>query len=256
MSALTADRNTPRQEGEILEWPVKGSTKIYAGALVAVDASGYVKGGVTALALIGLGRAEAQVDNSAGADGALTIRVRPGTFRYDNSLSTDAITSANVGALCYIVDDHTVALTDGGGTRSRAGTVVFVDTIGVWVEFDADDVQSHVVGKVFVPLKVATIAGSNTYYAVTPVAGRVTKIWSIIEGVLTTGDATLTAKINGTGITTGVLTITQSGSAAGDVDSAVPTALNVVAAGDKLSLTVGGSNATATEADCIFEITT
>ena len=80
------------------------------------------------------------------------------------------------------------------------------------------------------------------------------KIWSVTEGVLTTGDATITAKINGVAITTGVITVTQAGSAAGDKDSCVPTALNVVAVGDELSLTVGGTNATATVANAVFEI--
>ena len=34
---------------------------------------------------------------------------------------------------CYVVDDETVAKTNGTNTRSRAGVVVDVDAQGVWV---------------------------------------------------------------------------------------------------------------------------
>ena len=39
-----------------------------------------------------------------------------------------------VGATVFLVDDNTVALTNGGGTRSVAGVVWQVDSDGVWVE--------------------------------------------------------------------------------------------------------------------------
>lgn len=99
----------------------------------------------------------------------------------------------------------------------------------------------------FYTLNIPSVAlnGTATFYTVAPLAGTITKIYSVIDGALTTGDATLTAKINTTAITTGVITITQSASAAGDVDVATPTALNTVVAGDYIAVTVGGSNAAA-----------
>jgi hypothetical protein len=42
---------------------------------------------------------------------------------------------ADVGKQCYLVDDQTVAKTDGTNTRSPAGFVRDVDADGVWVEF-------------------------------------------------------------------------------------------------------------------------
>ena len=53
-----------------------------------------------------------------------------------NSASTDQITLADLGAAVFIVDDQTVAKTNGGGTRSQAGYVVDVDATGVWIRFD------------------------------------------------------------------------------------------------------------------------
>ena len=111
------------------------------------------------------------------------------------------------------------------------------------------------VNKTYLPLRVATLVGTGVYRILSPYAGRITKIDSIIEGVLTTADATLTAKIGGVAVTSGVITITQVSSAAGDKDTCTPSAANTVAVGDEISLTVGGGNNTATVANCWIEIT-
>lgn len=82
---------------------------------------------------------------------------------------------------------------------------------------------------------------------VAPVAGTITLVQTVLNAALATGDATFTTAIGGTGVTNGVVTATQSGSAAGDVDSATPTALNTVAVGDLITVAGGGaSTATAT----------
>jgi hypothetical protein len=128
------DRNTPARTVKNLRLPVKGGELIYAGALVMMDTSAYALAGATATAKRGVGIAKQRVDNSNGGDGDLTVEIERGCFRFDNSTSTDAITQADIGSTCYIVDDHTVAKTDGGGTRSSAGQIRDVDDQGVWVE--------------------------------------------------------------------------------------------------------------------------
>lgn len=135
MSALTADRNTPRRDGQELSLGLAASTKIYGGSIVCRNASGYAVPGSTATTLKALGVAEEQVDNAAGAAGAKSVRIRKGTFRFANSTSTDAITIADIGNDCYVVDDQTVAKTNGSSTRSVAGKVADVDSNGVWVTF-------------------------------------------------------------------------------------------------------------------------
>ncbi len=256
MSALTADRNTPYLRGDTARYDVAAATKIYAGSIACRNAAGYAVPGSTAVGLVALGMATERVDNSTGSAGDLSVGVREGSFRWANSSAGDAITAAHIGLPAWIVDDQTVALTSGAGTRSLAGVIVGVDSAGVQVAMGADVVAPFIAaGKVYVQARVATLVGTNVYYAVSPVAGRVTAIRSVAEGALTTGNATLTGKINGTAITNGVITITQAGSAAGDVDLATPTAANVVAAGDALSVTVGGTNATASAAVVLFEIT-
>lgn len=136
MTALSADRNTPRREGDVLSGPVAASTLIYAGALVMREADGYLTEGATATGSVAVGRAEERVDNASGSDGDLAVRYRLGVFRFANSASTDEITISEIGELCWIVDDQTVAKTDGTASRSPAGIVVDVDALGVWVLLD------------------------------------------------------------------------------------------------------------------------
>lgn len=133
MTALTADRNTARRDGAEYAYPVAASVKLYAGSLACLDANGFVTPGATSTTLKAVGRADNQVDNSAGADGDQSITVTPGIFLYANSSGGDEIARADVGSPCYIVDDQTVAKTDGGSTRSQAGVVVDLDDLGVWV---------------------------------------------------------------------------------------------------------------------------
>lgn len=134
--ALSADRNTPMRDGSILNLPVAAAKKIFAGALVARDASGNATPGAVATTLRGVGRAEAHADNTGGTAGAISVDIRKGIFRFDNSASGDLITNADIGADCFIVDDHTVAKTNGTSTRSVAGRVFDVDANGVWVKFE------------------------------------------------------------------------------------------------------------------------
>jgi hypothetical protein len=131
---LANDRNTQMKDTEIISVPVAAAKKLFAGALVAANATGYATPGAAATTLTYLGRAEESVDNSAGANGDKAVLVRrKKAFKWVNS-GADAVTQAELGKTCYIVDDQTVAKTDGVGTRSAAGKVVGLDSDGVWVE--------------------------------------------------------------------------------------------------------------------------
>lgn len=134
MTALAAPRATPEMLGGILSVPVKASTVCYQGGL-AVASGGYAAPGSTATGLIALGIFEATANNASGSNGDINVNIKPGTYKFANSASTDAITQAECGASCYIVDDATVAKTSATNTRSVAGKVVAVDADGgVWVK--------------------------------------------------------------------------------------------------------------------------
>ena len=133
--ALSADRNTVRRSGDTIQMGVAANKKIYAGSLVARDAAGYATPGATATTLIGVGRANETIDNTGGANGAVSVEVEKGVFRFGNSAG-DPITIADIGATCYIEDDETVSKTNAGGnSQSVAGTIFDVDANGVWVKF-------------------------------------------------------------------------------------------------------------------------
>jgi hypothetical protein len=132
---LTKDRNTPSRAGLQFSLGVGAGENIHGGALVMRNAAGYVSAGTATTGGVGLGRADEAVDNSSGGNGDVDVKIGRGIFRFANSADADAITSADIGNVCYIVDDATVAKTNNGGTRSPAGRIYDVDSAGVWVEF-------------------------------------------------------------------------------------------------------------------------
>jgi len=137
VTALTVDRKQTDQLSyhavpETLSLKADDELVFFAGAIVCIEA-GYAVPGKTATGLIAVGRCEKKLDTTNTAAGDLSVWVREGVFKWGNSTSTDEITQAEVGTLCYVVDDQTVAKTNGSSTRSVAGTVVRVDTDGVFV---------------------------------------------------------------------------------------------------------------------------
>jgi hypothetical protein len=125
---------TPLRDGEVMPFAVGAGEEIFLGAQVAVNATGFLVAGAAATGLTYIGRADAHVDNTGGADGDETCLVRrKKAFLFKNS-DADPVDQSLVGQPCYILDDETVAATDGTGTRSESGTVLAVESAGVWVE--------------------------------------------------------------------------------------------------------------------------
>lgn len=172
-------------------------------------------------------------------------------------------------------------------TRTGAGawTVQLKDTKCKSIEafasyYENDTTTRHIVrvesvsataGTVSVSHKVSTFASessavsvkvtipdisttSSTGYGVAPISGTVSKVYGVLGGAITVADAAVVTNIAGTPITNGGFTVAQSGSAAGDIDSATPTAANTVTAGQALTaVSDGGSTDAATE-DVYFVI--
>lgn len=141
MSAATAGRRTPQMVGKAypMTYPAKAAAVLYAGCIGMVDSSGRLLSGATATGCVGAGRVNTnggldRWDNTSGSDGDLNVDVEEGIFKFAN-LGTDLVTKAELGKVCYIADNQTVAKTSGTNTRSPAGLVRQVDSDGVWVEF-------------------------------------------------------------------------------------------------------------------------
>lgn len=105
-------------------------------------------------------------------------------------------------------------------------------------------------------VKIPDISTADEVYIASPVAGEVLRVDSVIDGTIAASDAALTTKIGGTNITGGGITVTASGSAAGDTDSATPTAAKTVAAGDALSVETDGASTNSVECTVTFTIQT
>lgn len=135
MAPLTAGRNTPElaEGGKVIVLPVAANAVIFDGSLVALDAEGNAQAAAQAAGLTAAGRAEEYVDNTGGADGDKTVRVRRGVFVWDNTATAaNKVTAEHVLKDCYIEDDCTVtALADGS---SKAGKVIAVTDDGIAVE--------------------------------------------------------------------------------------------------------------------------
>ena len=138
MTALDRFRDTRQIGGPISpsalvarNFPVAAATTIFAGAMVATDASGNAVSASASTALKIWGIAQKTIVNTVaagfGAAGDLRIEVMPGVHSLTNGSGADAITAAHVGRLAYASDDNVVNLTDGAGLRPPAGRIEGLD---------------------------------------------------------------------------------------------------------------------------------
>ncbi len=88
-------------------------------------------------------------------------------------------------------------------------------------------------------------------YVPIPFGGTVSRVSSVIAGAITGADVVLTIK-NSSAATMGTVTITQAGSAAGNVDFTNPSTNNTITDNDYI-LVQGDGGATA-HVDCVVSI--
>jgi hypothetical protein len=106
------------------------------------------------------------------------------------------------------------------------------------------------------PLQVrfADISTAGDVYLPVPVAGTIALIQSVIDGAITGADCVLTGYIGIVPITGGQITIANSGSAAGDIDSTTPSALNDVTVGDVINIKSDGASTNTVAAEIVIWI--
>lgn len=135
MAALTADRNTPRREGQIFSVGVAAATKIFAGSMVAINAAGFAVPAANTAGLKVIGRAEAFVDNTAGANGALSVDIRDGIFKFVGA----GLSDADIGKPAFVTDDQTIQ-TAASTNNICAGIIVDVDSATEpWILMGAEE---------------------------------------------------------------------------------------------------------------------
>lgn len=104
------------------------------------------------------------------------------------------------------------------------------------------------------PLDIADAGVDTSYYLLAPYACKITKAWCVIDGVVATADLLIQMKIAGVNVTNGLITSPLAGTAVGRVDSATPTAANVLAAGQALEFAVSGNGVAGGRAHIVVEI--
>ena len=138
MTALSKDKLTKRRarpEGFLVKMKVAASQTVYHGALVMLNASGYVVPAADTASCVIAGVAEESIasGSTAGADEVLVRRGAVHAFEND---ATNAIAQGDVGRLAYVKDDQTVQ--DASATNDVAvGTVVDLRDGEVWVHVGA-----------------------------------------------------------------------------------------------------------------------
>ena len=94
----------------------------------------------------------------------------------------------------------------------------------------------------FITSTIADISTASSTFVPVPDGGRVVKIITALQGAIGTANAAITFEIGGTAITGGGITVTQSCSAAGDVDTAEPTAANEVLEDGTIEMITDGAS--------------
>ena len=92
------------------------------------------------------------------------------------------------------------------------------------------------------------VSTSSTWYVPVPYAGTIAKVVSVISGAIATADAVITVR-NAAGVSMGTITITQAGSAAGDVDSLSPVSNNTVAENSFITIETNGASTNTVRAE-------
>ena len=134
MTALQHAYMIPRMEESVepkfLTYPIASGAKIYLGALVGLNGTGFLVPMTSTTGLICVGVADYEnnsapnglLDNTSGGDGAFLVSVRRGVFFFNND--TDAVLVTDTLQVCYAKDDNTVCHT--GTSKSAAGYVIQV----------------------------------------------------------------------------------------------------------------------------------
>ena len=94
----------------------------------------------------------------------------------------------------------------------------------------------------FLTAEIEDISTASSTFVAVPDGGKIIKIITALHGAISGADAGLSFEIGGTAVTGGGITVAHSGSAAGTVDSSVPTALNRVEEDGTIEILTDGAS--------------
>jgi len=128
LAALTQSYETFEKPGLVVSYK-QSNVRIYKGALIAVNASGYaipIAHGTASLKFVGV--ANETIDNSAGSAGDKSINLtKSGSFVF-KAASGFAPAVADIGKEVYANTDWEVQIATGGLTNQyKVGTIVAIE---------------------------------------------------------------------------------------------------------------------------------
>ena len=106
----------------------------------------------------------------------------------------------------------------------------------------------------FIYGEIADISTASSTFVAVPDGGKIIKIITSLQGAISGANAAISFEIGGTAVTGGGITVAHSGSAAGDVDSAEPTAANQVEEGGTIEMITDGGSTGANKLNVTFVI--
>jgi hypothetical protein len=188
---------------------------------------------------------EAAVDTFTGEIQLTTANLSPGAGSPGAFASLAVTDNATVGGTIEVNGDATV------GNFESVGTTTVYELVAVGAPVNLSGATSFAIPEAsplntyLLQVYINTFKSSNAVvgYVTVPLGGdgTIVSASAVAAAAPTTGPATLTGAIGATPITTGVISIATS-DAAGTAKTVTPSAANVVAAGDVVKFTVGGTN--------------
>ena len=94
----------------------------------------------------------------------------------------------------------------------------------------------------FLTAEIEDISTASSTFVAVPDGGRIIKIITALQGAISGANAAITFEIGGTAMTNSAITVAQSGSAAGDVDTSEPTAANSVSEDGTIEMITDGAS--------------
>ena len=106
----------------------------------------------------------------------------------------------------------------------------------------------------FIYGEIADVSTASSTFVAVPDGGKTIKIITALQGAISGGNAGISFEIGGTAVTGGGITVAHSGSAAGTIDSAEPTAANQVEVGGSIEMITDGASTGANKLNVTFVI--
>ena len=134
MAALTEDKNVVEKDGKLVAMPVVASDIIYRGALLKINAAGFLAPCAAEAGAVFAGVSYEKCDNSSGSAGDVECRsITEGLFLLEGS----GFAQSDVGSSVYASDDQTISTTQGANEQEVGKILYFVSATQVYVKINA-----------------------------------------------------------------------------------------------------------------------